>query len=111
VRKYLQRALVLVNTSRVEGFPNAYLEAWSHRVPVVTFNDVDGMIEDHQLGVVCDGMDGMEEALRSVLADTDARQRAGDRARQYVADRFSKSALGRQYSDFFEELAAKRRSR
>jgi glycosyltransferase involved in cell wall biosynthesis len=107
IRDYLARAVVLVNTSRVEGFPNAYLEAWNLCVPVVSFNDVDGLVEKEKLGVICKGLDDMETAVRSFADDTGGRMSAGRRARVVVRERFSVSVLARHYIEFFEELIHK----
>ena len=104
VRDYLGRALMLVNTSRVEGFPNAYLEAWNVCVPVVSFNDIDGIVAKENLGVICKGIDDMAEAVRSFAADPDRRAQAGRRAREIIEARFSAPVLAHRYVDFFEEL-------
>jgi glycosyltransferase involved in cell wall biosynthesis len=104
IRDYLSRALVLVNTSRVEGFPNAYLEAWSLCVPVVSFNDIDGIVQREDLGVICEGIDDMETAVSSLCDDPERRLAAGKRARDIVAKRYSSNALAGLYIEFFEDL-------
>ena len=105
VSKMLSRAALLVNTSDVEGFPNAYLEAWSHGVPVVTFNDIDDIIRTSGVGVVVNTLDEMADAIR-VLGDETARRVMGDSARRFVADRFSPERLGAEYTAFFSSLVA-----
>lgn len=104
VRDYLARALLLVNTSRVEGFPNAYLEAWNFCVPVVSFNDIDGIVEKEDLGVICKGIDDMTAVVRSLAADALRRTEMARRARGVVDTRFSAAVLARRYVEFFEEL-------
>ncbi len=104
VETVLRRAALLVNTSETEGFPNAYLEAWSHGVPVVTFNDVDGIIRASGTGVVVESMDEMERAVRDLDGDG-ARRTMAEAARRYVADRFSPARLGGLYHEFFASLA------
>jgi glycosyltransferase involved in cell wall biosynthesis len=104
VRDYLSRALLLVNTSRVEGFPNAYLEAWNLCVPVVSFNDIDGIVEKESLGVICKGIDDMTEAVRSLAGNAERRAEMAKRARAVVDTRFSAAVLARHYVEFFEEL-------
>jgi len=107
VQKVLKRALVLVNTSDVEGFPNAYLEAWSQGVPVITFTDVDGIIVENDVGIVCTTVDEMTKAVRCLSEDTRARNRMGENGRKLVADRFSAESLGTAYTDFFQMLITK----
>lgn len=104
IRDYLSRTLALVNTSRVEGFPNAYLEAWNLCVPVVSFNDIDGIVERENLGAICKGIDDMETAVRAFCGDPERRAAAGRRGRAVVAERFSGPVLARRYIEFFEEL-------
>lgn len=106
-REVLERirgAAVLVNTSSVEGFPNAYLEAWNYGVPVVAFNDVDGLIEQKGLGAVCGDVEAMRLTLERILGDSAERHEMGERARALVADRFSSRVLARDYEDFFTSL-------
>lgn len=51
VNALLARSHILVNTSRYEGFPNTFIQAWMHGVPVISLNeDPDGMIVEHGLG-------------------------------------------------------------
>jgi glycosyltransferase involved in cell wall biosynthesis len=104
VSEVLRRTAVLVNTSSVEGFPNAFLEAWSHGVPVASLNDVDDIIRTEQVGVVCSDIDTMASALRSLLADRAQYRATSERAVALVRKRFSSAVLGPRYVEFFEEL-------
>lgn len=104
VQEELRRASVMINTSDMEGFPNAYLEAWSHGVPVVTLNDVDGLIASHRAGVACQDAGEMVDALRSLMGDATTLREMGDNARTLVRQHFSPQALTSQYTSFFESL-------
>jgi glycosyltransferase involved in cell wall biosynthesis len=104
----IARASVVINTSVVEGFPNVYLEAWNHGVPVVSFTDVDGMLASGQLGALCTDFDDMEKKLRALIEDPAAMRAAGERARRVVAELFSPTVLGPRYVRFFEALLANR---
>jgi glycosyltransferase involved in cell wall biosynthesis len=99
----LRDASVLVNTSSVEGFPNTYLEAWNNGVPVVTLNDVDGIVRGEGVGAVCATIEEMVVAIRDLAGDQGA-PLVRDRARRLVRDRFSPGVLGPRYVEFFEEL-------
>jgi glycosyltransferase involved in cell wall biosynthesis len=103
VQAILGRASALVNTSDVEGFPNAYTEAWSLRVPIVARGDIDGVLSSSGGGIVAESQDAMVEALRS-LADDGLRRRMGEAARRYVMEYFSIQRLGPEYMDFFSRL-------
>jgi glycosyltransferase involved in cell wall biosynthesis len=108
VIREIARASVVVNTSVVEGFPNVYLEAWNHGVPVVSFNDVDGLLANEKLGALCTDLDDMERQLRRLIADPGAMGEAGRRARRVIDARFSPAVLGPKYVSFLESLRARR---
>lgn len=108
VSQALADASLLLNTSSSEGFPNAYLEAWSHGRPVVTFNDVDGLIAKSGAGAVCGNLEEMVEAVRAIAGDSGTLRDMGERARAMITDNFSPEAIGPRYAGFFEELFDKR---
>jgi glycosyltransferase involved in cell wall biosynthesis len=108
VIREIERSALVVNTSVVEGFPNVYLEAWNHGVPVVSFNDVDGLIAEEGLGALCADIDDLERKTRALIDDGDRLREIGERARRVVAERFSPAVLGPRYVAFFEALRARR---
>lgn len=110
VIREIERASLVVNTSVVEGFPNVYLEAWNHGVPVVSFNDVDGLIGREGLGALCTGIDDLEEKTRALIGDRARMEEIGARAKRMVAERFSPAVLGPRYVEFFESLLARPRA-
>ncbi len=103
----LRSAAILVNTSSVEGFPNVYLEAWKHGVPVVSLTDVDELIAGEGVGFLCSGMEDMEQKIKSLLEDPDQRTSMGKRARAMVSSKFSADVLSGEYMAYFEELLEK----
>ena len=53
---YFRHAAALLNTSDAEGFPNAFLQAGKHGVPVLSLVvDPDGMLAEHRCGICADG--------------------------------------------------------
>lgn len=84
--EYFKRALLLVNTSVVEGFPNIFLEAWSEGTPTVATFDPDGLIVKHGLGSYCQDLEGIEVEVRHLLSNDEARVSMGEQAIKYVRD-------------------------
>lgn len=92
-----RRAKVFVNTSIGEGFPNTYLQAWSKGVPVVTYLDVDNMIQDHQLGYVVSSAEEMYEKVHLLLNDEALRRETGERCIAFMRETFSNSAVANAF--------------
>ncbi len=74
--KKIASAKALVNTSRMEGFPNAFIEAWALRTPVISLSvDPGNVIKNHNLGYVCNGnVELLEELLHKDTLDLDTAQ-------------------------------------
>jgi glycosyltransferase involved in cell wall biosynthesis len=83
VSEFYQNAAVLCCTSDFEGFPNTFLEAWSHGVPVVSTHDPDGLIVRKGLGKVGKNVPELADGIRQVLASDEERQKIFHTAREY----------------------------
>lgn len=97
------RAACLCSTSIHEGFPNTFLESWSHGKPVISSFDPDGLIERMELGMVAKDLQGLASALRLILTDSIEWRRLGDNGRRYFEENHRiDAAMGA----FERELAA-----
>lgn len=105
---YFRNAAVLCSTSSHEGFPNTYLEAWSNGMPTVSSFDPDNLIVREGLGGV--GSDPLEllSAIRRLITDPAAWQRASSNARAYFLEshavektmpRFERAIFGERLLD------------
>lgn len=81
-----RRAGLLVNTSSAEGFPNTFLQAGKHSVPIVSLAvDPDSILKREGWGVVCDDdLEHMADAVRRLWNDAATLQTMGSRGRAYV---------------------------
>jgi len=64
IDKYYARASAYLCTSTIEGFPNTFLQTWSHGRPVVSTLDPDGIISQHNLGLHRTGLNDLVSAVR-----------------------------------------------
>ncbi|HEX6007957.1 MAG TPA: glycosyltransferase, partial [Burkholderiales bacterium] len=97
------RAHVLLNTSDVEGFPNAYLQAWQNGVPVVTLIDPDGVIEREGLGIVCSSAEELFGAVQRLLGDQTAWAHASTRCSAFMARHYNEDRILADYLAAFRD--------
>jgi len=102
VEPYFDGARVFVNTSRYEGMPNTFLQAWARGVPTVATVDVGApgaytMFQD---------ADGAAREIQALCTD-EARWRAQSAAcRAYFERKYSPQTVLEQYGEVFEALTA-----
>jgi glycosyltransferase involved in cell wall biosynthesis len=98
----------LVSTSRDEGFPNTFLEAWSHGLPVVSTFDPDGLIAERGLGRAATSVPELAAGIRELLARPEEWRRASERARRYYLENHTVEAAMSRFESLFLELDATR---
>ncbi|MCD6303475.1 MAG: glycosyltransferase family 4 protein, partial [Planctomycetes bacterium] len=97
-------AAVLCNTSIMEGFPNTYLEAWSHGLPVVATFDPDGLIASKGLGAVARDPAGLAAALREILGSDETYRRLSQAAREHYLRNYTVEAVMPRYEQLFRQV-------
>jgi glycosyltransferase involved in cell wall biosynthesis len=102
----MQNAVAVVKTSRVEGMPNTFLEAWARGVPVLSLNvDPDAKIANNDIGVAADGsMELLIDAAASLWRDRQLRAEMGERARRFIQDVHSPEAVADRWVALLEGL-------
>lgn len=70
IDKYYARASAYLCTSTIEGFPNTFLQAWSHGRPVVSTFDPDELICEHKLGFHCHDFDELVRGVRTACENS-----------------------------------------
>ncbi len=102
VHRYLENAYCVVNCSDNEGFPNVFLEAWAHGVPVVSLGfDPDRVIDRFSMGIVVNSITGLEKAVRLYVENPDIRRLHGNNGKQYLEMYHSEKAILREFGYLF----------
>jgi len=81
--EFYQGASCLCCTSMHEGFPNIFIEAWSHGVPVVTTFDPDGLVTRLRLGAAATDVSGLAQAISNLASDAEGWRACSRRSREY----------------------------
>lgn len=84
--EFYRQAACLCCTSVVEGFPNTFLEAWSHGLPIVSTFDPDQLIAERQLGVAAGNTAGLAVGIRQLTQSPDEWLQISARARRYYTE-------------------------
>lgn len=107
----LQHAVCLCCTSDHEGFPNTFLEAWSHGRPVVSTWDPDSLITANGLGAtVAPNAAAVAASVRSIVESPDRWARASANARRYFDETHALDGAMPRFERVFIEAANRIRS-
>ncbi len=109
---FYQAMDLLVAPSVIEGLSNAVLEAMACGVPVLAHQACgNAEVIEHETNGFCDNiscLDDLVHAIRARLADSDALNATGKRARQHVVDHFSLESMARGYHQLYERCAKRK---
>ena len=105
ISEYYKRSILLINTSKTEGFPNVFLEAWIHSIPIVSLNvDLDGLISRYKLGYCSKSYDQMIDDIDSLLKNKKLRQTMGENGRKYVEKNHNIKEIADQYENLIKSF-------
>jgi glycosyltransferase involved in cell wall biosynthesis len=102
---FYRGATCLCCTSMHEGFPNIFIEAWSHGVPVVTTFEPDGLVTRLGLGLVAPDVAGLAQAIEKLGADRQHWLAASSRARDYYVKYHQVDQAMERFQAEFNRLA------
>ncbi len=101
---HYKSASLLVNTSIYEGFPNSFVQAWMHYVPVLSLNaNPDNILIKYNMGIVSGNHSRMISDLGRLLEDSYLREKMGQNARNYAESEHDIRANIKKYLDVFDE--------
>jgi glycosyltransferase involved in cell wall biosynthesis len=105
VNRYFKRASLLVNTSKFEGFPHAFIQAWMHSLPVVSLNaDPDEIICKYKLGFHSKNFNQLVKDVKNLLRNEPPRDQMGENAREYVEREHDIRKTIKKYIEIFKKI-------
>ncbi len=104
IHRYYEGALLFVNTSEYEGFPNAFIQACLGKTPILSFRvDPDDFIKKNSLGYCCnDNMEAAADFIRNL--DEKSMEFYGNNAFEYVKKNHNIEDIGRKIADAIGNL-------
>ena len=108
VEAYFNRARVFVNTSRFEGFPNTFLQAWARGVPTVSFVDTGSRHGMEPLYAVVRDASAAASEISRLMLDDDHWRAASARCRAHYWAYHSMGSVTARYAKALTALGGAR---
>ena len=105
--RYFDGARVLVNTSKYEGFPNTFLQAWSRGVPSLGFVDTGSRQDGEPVYAHASDVDDACAQLQRLMSDDIHWRASANRAKAYFNANHSVEAVVGQYEREIAQLCAR----
>jgi glycosyltransferase involved in cell wall biosynthesis len=105
VEPWFDRARVHALTSRFEGMPNVFLQAWARGVPTVASIDVGARLDGEPVYPAFDDIDAFASHVDSLFEDP-SWEKASARCRAYFERNHSAAEVLARYSRLLHELVA-----
>ncbi|MCA9401731.1 MAG: glycosyltransferase family 4 protein [Candidatus Omnitrophica bacterium] len=101
VEEEFKRAKIFVSTSKSEGFPNTFLQAWRLGIPVASFVDPDDVIKNHRLGLVAKSFSQLERNLQTLLS---GKSFSRHHIKKIFTEKFDIAVRAKEYEKVFNQL-------
>ena len=103
IQGWYDRAILFVNTSSAEGFPNTFIQSGLAKTPILSFAiNPDGIFDRYHLGYFCE--DDMERAVAFIKKlDAKAVQLYGSESWRYVSEHHRIELIADQYIELIKE--------
>ncbi len=106
INRLLAESHICVNTSDYEGFPNTFIQAWLHEVPVVSLHvDPDDLLRRQGLGFHSGSFDRLVQDTRNLIENAELRTRIGKQARAYALEHHGLAKNLNRVAAFFERVS------
>ncbi len=100
-----RKAMAYINTSSLEGFPNAFLQAAASRVPIVSLNVGRAFLEESQAGVIVGENAALAaEELRRLVVSPEQRTQHGEAGRRFVEQHHTIEAVTQKFAEALQAI-------
>lgn len=96
-------------TSLYEGFPNTFLEAWSHGLPIVSTVDPDNLIATRGLGIAATGEKELVAAIRRLVESPAYWRELSVNARHYFLENHAINPVMQRFEQLFMDVAREKK--
>ena len=105
IDRYFAAADIFLNTSKKEGFPNTFLQAWSQNTPVVSLRvDPDNILSCQNIGFAANGsVIRLRNKIQELANDRKHLKQLGQASREYLIDNHSVERIVNLYINAFSE--------
>ena len=105
VDTYFEKALISVNTSDSEGFPNTFVQSCKAGAPILSLNvNPDGFLDKHNCGFCANGNWDLFVSKLNEWIDTDQATALGQNGGDYIKSHHDIASIIEEYKDVFREL-------
>jgi glycosyltransferase involved in cell wall biosynthesis len=104
--KWLQNSKILINTSKNEGFPNAFMQAWYNKVYVVSLCvDPDGLLTREKLGFFSENsIELMSSHIQSIINNENNINKIINTAQLYCKKNFNIEKNIKKFESILNEI-------
>lgn len=99
----ISKSKFLVCTSEFEGFPNAFIQAWSHNIPVLSTVNPNNAITSNGLGCYSNSIDDIKEFAQSLLENSQSYNNLQENIQRYFNATHSPAVVFNRFIHFIDE--------
>jgi glycosyltransferase involved in cell wall biosynthesis len=106
MRFYFSQCILHISTSKMEGFPNTFLEAAAESTPTFSLNvDPNSLMSSETLGLLFSGdLEQMATTIKEYLSNPGQLLEMGKRARTYVEKVHDSEVVSREWLHIVEQV-------
>jgi glycosyltransferase involved in cell wall biosynthesis len=106
VDAYFEKALIFINTSDSEGFPNTFVQSCKAGTAILSLNvNPDGFLDKHQCGFCANGNWELFISKLKEWINTDQASALGQNGLDYIKSHHDIITIIQQYKDILERLS------